>query len=571
VVDDKQSAFDRLWSSGLAWHVLALTLLVLAFVAVTRPAVARTSDEGVTVLQARLVERTGSWVYDYPLEDIDSEGEARPFPGSAVSSEGVFPYAQHPVYPMVLLVGERAMGVWALPLLSTFGAVGAALSAALIARFLAPRLERPALWVAGIASPLLYDSSLVIAHTLAACAFGFAVLLTLRMLDRGSIRPLAGGALVACLLVAAWLRSEGLIVGLAIAVGIGVAAARLRRIRRVDILLAALVLGASAFAWASERLVVASIVGEPEGVAPRVGGSWLAARIDSFHATWLNPSYNAGEGPDAILWLAVAALAAAVVLVRIAPQRRQAIIALGLVALCGYAYRLIAAPADTIPGILIAFPLAVVGVLLLTSEDLKPWSVSLVATTALVVLVTVTLTQYPDGGSVEWGGRYFAVALPAIVPVVLLPFRRLSGDPALAWARGPAMVGAVVLVVILTGIAVRDFRYSRGLAEELADRVAAASVVAGPEATIDGKTVVVSPGGRLLPQILWGDFDDYQWVVFWNQFLDRYEQRLDDLDVSRVVLVSARSGDAVEQFDDWTEIERTEVGALDVVVLERAQ
>ena len=60
------------------------------------------SDEGVAVIQARMLRDGDGWLYRYPLASHRSPGDARPFEHGDVGSKGVAPYAKHPLYPLLL-------------------------------------------------------------------------------------------------------------------------------------------------------------------------------------------------------------------------------------------------------------------------------------------------------------------------------------------------------------------------------------------------------------------------------------------------------------------------------------
>ena len=92
--------------------------------------------------------------------------------------------AKHPLYPVLLAAADRLGGVTGMVLLSLAGTVAAAGLAAVLARRLDPALVRPDLWMVGLASPLLFDGFLVIAHTLGAALAAAAVLLALRAVER---------------------------------------------------------------------------------------------------------------------------------------------------------------------------------------------------------------------------------------------------------------------------------------------------------------------------------------------------------------------------------------------------
>ena len=100
-------------------HALLLCLVLAAFVGITRPGYGFSSDEGAAAAQAHLLDH-GSWTYDYPLSWMDGADGARPFVRGDVGSEGVAPYAKHPLYPVSLwLVGSGTVGAYGLSVVGT--------------------------------------------------------------------------------------------------------------------------------------------------------------------------------------------------------------------------------------------------------------------------------------------------------------------------------------------------------------------------------------------------------------------------------------------------------------------
>ena len=100
---------------------------------------------------------------------------------------------------------------------SALGTLVAAVSAALIGRRIASRLDIPTLWIVGLFSPLLFDSAWVIAHSLAAALATTAVLAAVRVIEERRLRCLAVVTTATSAMVL--LRTEGLVfaAGLALA------------------------------------------------------------------------------------------------------------------------------------------------------------------------------------------------------------------------------------------------------------------------------------------------------------------------------------------------------------------
>ena len=160
----------------------------------------------------------------------------------------------------------------------------------------------------------------------------------------------------------------------------------------------------------------------------------------------------------------------------------------------------------------------------------QPAARLLLVTSALGV-AAVVLTEYPNGGGLEWGWRYSMFLLPLAVPPVLwgawLTLRqRVDARSALRPALAVAVL--VALVPALCGLRAQARSHD-------ADRTVVASIAAvADEATLDGRPPVVLSWNRLLPQILSQVFDDYDWVVPARDEVPTYAQRLADAGVDRL-------------------------------------
>lgn len=551
-------------------HALVLALVLLAGLVLSRPGTAYTSDEGAGVLQARLLDDTGSWRYEYPLDEIDDEGDVRPFVRGDVGEQGVAPYLKHPLYPLVLLVADRAGGAVGMVALSTAGTWLAAVAAALVARRLGPGLDRPALWVTGVASPLFFDGYLALAHTLAAAAAGFAVLAALATLHRSARWGVPLAAVAVAVGLATALRTEGALLAAALALAALVVAATdpARRLRAGAVGAAAAVGGAVVLV--GERLVRAAVLGDP--VPPLVRddapSSWVAGRLEGVVATWLDPSYRDGGVGNLLLVAALLFVGAATLGYRSKRLSDTTVAALLVVATACYGARLVVGPAGAIPGLLVAFPLLVVAALLVDRRSFRGLDRQVLAVTAGALVAGVLVTQYARGGGVEWGGRYFAIALPLLVPLgsaIVADQRAAFADrPSLARVAGAT---AVVSTVLLAGIGLHSLRHTHAETEAVAAALGRAARSAEPGARFDRPVVLA--WNRLLPQILYPEFDEVDWVVPNRAGLVPAADRLLDAGVERVVLVTPDSVRDLDELTGWEVVAR-EAGpsSQEVVVLE---
>ncbi len=160
----------------LGRHVAALAVVLLALVPVVGTSAPFSTDEGAAIVQARSLARGDGWVVDHPLPDVDPDGRHYPLELSERGARGFVPFGKHPLYAVLLAAADRVGGVTAMVLLSVASTVVAAAAAGALTRRIDESLAALAVWVVGLASPLLVDGYLVMAHSLgAAVAAGAAV------------------------------------------------------------------------------------------------------------------------------------------------------------------------------------------------------------------------------------------------------------------------------------------------------------------------------------------------------------------------------------------------------------
>ncbi len=561
----------RLWAAPLWAHTLALAAVLLVGLAVIGPHVAFSSDEGVAVLQARMLRDGQGWLYHYPLARIDSGNVARPFEHGDVGTKGVAAYAKHPLYPVVLAGLDVVGGYTAILLAGLAGTVLAALLAAFLARRLDPRLDRLTLWLVGVGSPLFFDAYVVLAHTLAAAALAAGALAALTALAPGRTRPtrlLALAGLVVAFALATMLRTESVFVGPALAAAVGLAALGHRLPWRRALAVGATAVGAVGLAWTADKVWAAQILGSVLPSAPSsVGSGGLVARWDALHVTLLQASYVGPVNGDLVLEMGALAVLVAGIALHWRGERRTWVVTALVAAVVLYSCRMFISPTGPIPGLILAFPAGWFLVWVAGRRSGRGAVAPVLLVTAGLYVLAVLATEYAIGGGVEWGGRYFSGVIPLAVPALLWaaePVVRAHGRDLARMAIG------LMAVVTLTSsvLALQALRQYHHATSAVLDRIQQQAVVAGVPRGLDRPVVMTS--NRLLPQIDFRDFDDYDWVSVDPVDVAGYGSKLTALGVDRMVLASTDIKADLAHLPGWHVVSRAPGGSsVDVWVVAR--
>ncbi|MGI8807318.1 MAG: hypothetical protein ACR2KK_05670 [Acidimicrobiales bacterium] len=521
----------RIWDAPPAAHLLGLALILLALVPLIGTNSSFISDEGAAIIQGRSLSSGQGWLVPHPLPDIDPEGRFYPLVNSERGSRGFAPLAKHPAYSLLVAGADRLGGVAGMVLLSVAGTVAAAaLAGGLAARF-DPVLRRPTIHVVGLASPLLFDGFVVIGHTLGAALAAAAVLCAVRAIEERrlgmalAVAPCIGGAVL--------LRSEAILLAGALAAVALVIALRARPWAP-----ALLVAGAASVAAAGARFAetawIARIIGDlpPMTYVPAhvSGDGFLQERVDSFTITWLLPDYK-GSQPLSLLLLAVmTGLVLAAVAARSSPARQARVLVPAAVSGCAAVAALVVAPASVVPGLLVAFPLLAAGLAVLRRALFRDVGAALAGATSALFALGVIATQYPTGGTGEWGGRYFALAIPVIVPVVVLALYRQGLTLDRVTRRG-ALAALVLCSTALTTTAVFSLRSSHQYWDGFVGKVEQAQDIAGP-----GRPVVTTWSAA--PRFSWAIFDRSPWLLAERDDVAEVRSALADRGTDRFVFVT---------------------------------
>lgn len=521
-------------------HALGLLVLLAALVPLVGTDSAFVTDESFVVIQLDTIEDTGQWALPHPLPEVDPEGAAFPLHGAVRYESGYTLYGKHPALIYLYLPVHRAFGIVGLVALSVLGTWAAALVASRLAGRIRAGSGIVALWLVGAASPLFFDAYVIHAHTVAAALAGLSVLLVLRAMDED--RMWLGLGAVAAVFAVALLRSEGVL--FAGALGGATALVGLLRRRLALTLLGAAAVGAGAAAQLLDRAWSAAVANGDYveiDTFDRVGASFLDARVTSLSFTLLMPGYRGVTVPEVLTLLGAALLVVGAVVVRRRPGDKGAVV----LPITGAA--LLAARSvlewGPVPGLVVAFCVGTVGLVLLGGPIARSSPSRFLLLTSGVFAVAVALTQYAVGGHTEWGGRYFALAVPLLGAV-----SAASLDRALAtWPRSTARamrVSLVVATVAMGVLAVSTLRSAHDRNRARSDGVLAA---AAELPVVAGQPPIVVTEDDQVPRLARGRYDEVRFLLVPPSEVDRYLGRLADEGVEQLLLVSVDPEESLDE------------------------
>lgn len=522
----------------LVRHAVAMAVVMVGLLPVVGWHSVFSSDEGAAIVQAQALADDGSFTVPHPFPEADPMGAHFPLEKSGQSADGFSPLPKKPAYTVLLAGADRVAGVPGMIVLSIAGTVGAALAAAALARRLDPRLALTAFWLAGLASPLLTDGYLIIAHTVGAAVCGFAVVLALRARERPSpTRLLAVAVLVAA---AGCLRAEAVLFGVALAGGITLAAWAGRRVG--DLLVAGAVMAGVVGGWVLDRAWTAAAFGTDVSI-PSTGGAdgegFVGGRLRGMVTTWLRPGYVPGGATSVLLVvLALVGLRAAWELRRPAPNDRDVRLLSGLVVGCalGLVATCVLDEPQVVPGLLLTFPALAWGLLLIDRATLSDPVAVLLGGTFSLFSLAVLATQYSIGGAWEWGGRYFALGLPVVVPLVAAGlhrgWRRIDGTSARVCVAAVATSS-----LALSGMGISAVAWFRDGTQDFVEDVVETALDTQPG---DGGTPVVVTTERELPRTAWAQLDRTRWLLALEEDVSDVLDQVRDVGIDELVLVTRR-------------------------------
>lgn len=576
----RRSPLASVWQAPLIVHVLLLVAVLVGVAVATNQPDSFTTDEGSYEVQLRALDQ-GSWEWDAGTAhlDPDPDGSHYPIAYSSKVDDGWVPIAKHPLWPLAALQVAQVIGVdHAYDVLGSLAVVGTALAAWFLAGRRDPGLRRSAFWLAGLA-PVTLTATFGWAHGASAAAGGLAVLGAVALVDPDR-RSGAPGAWLPAAMVAAGIalgilvRTEGLLLALALVGGLVVGGRQAGRSWRWSIGWGGAALVASAVVVKVEDLWIRSIIGTgTQSLVAREGGGVAASGFVDARIKGATRSLFDIEGGSATALVVIILLLAVVCAAYVArgEQRwaRRWHLAM-LAVILAFAFRAWWGTDHIVRGIVVAWPIMVIGV---ACAGAALWrKVALESTVVVLFVGAILATQYPDGGALQWGGRFFA---PAVVPLALLAAvgvqRLLAADDAARAASsdpdeppvGRVLVVALVLVPFVLGTWM--CAENRSFAMETLDEIDA-----------QAQDLAITPAAQI-PRMMWRH--DVPWLIVdetdEGQDLEATLDALyDDPDAPDEITLVMNGYHLVHQapvLDDvpWRETGRDVVNGLTVIQLER--
>lgn len=506
-----------LWEARLRWHAVVLLVSMMGIGAYLGVHSSFTDDSANVILQSEAIAH-GHWAFPDAIPGADPEHSDFAAENSSYTPAGFAPIGKHLTYSALVAPIVRVGGSGGLMALSILGTVLAALVSAYLARLYSIGHVRAVFWATGLASPLFFYGFVYTGQAVGAAATAVAMAAALAYLRSGRVWTLAASGVAMAVGVAA--RNEALIWCAAACIAAPLLARRSVGAsgypgRRIALLVVAL-LGGSAVARVSDMLLARWTLGTTRPIGNQaagfVGGNTVTSQLRGAFIA----AIGAGQGGDpfsqgnhVVLAVTIAGLALVTVAARMLRNQEPGAIVVAAAVLAAFSFvgRAYLEPTSPVSGLLPAFPLLWGGLWLIGRAEMKSAEARWVAVAGLLFGFGVEATVYSDGGGLQWGGRYFGVALPVILPLIVAATGHRSAE-----GSGRARRALAVCVVAATAatnwqmLATLNAYHRTGAAalEELA--------IAAPEASpgIGGKPVVLSTSVALGQ--LWAAYFEYRMV-----------------------------------------------------------
>ena len=173
------------------------------------------------------------------------------------------------------------------------------------------------------------------------------------------------------------------------------------------------------------------------------------------------------------------------------------------------------------------------------------------------------VTQYGVGGADEWGGRFFAIGLPIVVPVAVAALVGWSRRTSPELAR-PLIASVVVMSLVVGVMALGTLRDKHQLTEDVVETVVSTAqrTTAG-----DGGAPVVIATAPAISRLGWRDVPRGRWLLVMEddiadpEMITEAFERLSATDI-QAVTVSVIPGYALPDPPGWeiTSIASTQRG-----------
>jgi len=572
----------RLSVGRMVLHAAGALVVLIAVVAMLHGPTPVISDDGSVLAQAQLLSegRTGT---DLPIPAADPSGEFPPLENSTVVDGRAYPYVKHLALPAAVAATTAVFGDVGGVLFSAVSVWLAALAAASLAWRLDRRLAPSTLWATALLTPLIFDANLVVSTGTASAALGFLVLAVVAFRDRPGWMRIAVLVPLA-FMVPAW-RTEGIFAIAAVAMLATlepiVVATRSRSWGRMTVVAASagIVVGLAGIAGYLVDLTAAgrAMSGTATKIVPSAANyDPIAGRISSVWGSLLRPGHEVATSASMLV-----AVVAALVFIGAVASRRGGptrVVIGATIAAAAVALVWLAQPPGLVTGLLPAVPLLFAGLLLLGRADLRRPVVGAALAVCAVTAVGVVATSYSAGGGAEWGGRYFHILVPLLVPASLLGLRtardRLPGSD-----RIVATIAVVVVAVVPSMVALRAVHDLHGgsartvevvLGQIMEARRDMGSLPGGPAG--DGGDIVVVSARPTFGRFAWDHLDGVRLLSASDpeRIGDVIDGVADGSEVQRVLVLAQDDEQPTgDSLGEWTVLHRNRVGGWQFTQMER--
>ncbi|MFW2382812.1 MAG: hypothetical protein ACN4GZ_13730 [Acidimicrobiales bacterium] len=432
--------------------VVCLTALLLGVVFITDGWFS--ADEVVMRQQSKVLAQTSQWAVppDTAALAVDPDLHFALLARSDRIGTEIAPYTKHPLVPIMVATGERIAGSRGRYLPGVAALLGASL-------LLAHRFDwsRAAFWLLAVGTTAFFHVSVLWAHAPALFFASLAIVL----LHPAGRSPTAREIVLASVSVSivALMRSEGLLLGAALSLSVGIDA--LRRSSRAR-MLAVGPLAASVLVYITEPILRSSVFGSGSTrlTPPASGSSGLTSRVDVARIMFIEPSVSGGLGSVRLLGaLVLVAVSFGLRTGKVSKRPGRALLILSV------GFYLLGALSSPIPGLVVAMPLLVACV---------PWIIQPAAeerralTAAAAFALAVVASSYDNAGGGDWGARYLFIGVPLLAIAIVPAAKHMSANPDGKWVLVSAAVCALsVQVGVLDGV------IGRSTTVETVDQVAA--------------------------------------------------------------------------------------------------
>jgi hypothetical protein len=525
------AVLSRIERSRMGIHVGVLCL-VLAFlmILVDVERGVYDADEGALLMQVQILAAQSEWFVPIPTLDIDPGGVFVAVGSARIVDGTMAPFPFRPALVTMTTELWKLGGILLATVPGLLGLVVAATVAADLARRIDPRARIVTFWVAGLASPLLFQSFALQGHAPAAGFSAAMVWSGIRASEHSGAPRLVLGV---CAFVAgsgaALLRREVVVLAGAWVIATLLEDVRGRRMRYS--LPAIIALAGTLGGTLGDQILARELTGTGLRGAPIEGAESVVVDRVMGLLTMVNPGYE-GDPVAASLLAITSALVLVVTVIRFRSRGDSVELIVGTtVSAALLLVRLAVGSRYMIQGLMPAFPLGVAAILL-SKPSRGETTIRLLRSTTILFVVSIGLTQYRAGGGFEWASRYTTIVVPVAAPVIGVTVVRLAERVSLE--RRTAILAlcslaAIALVPSAMGlIAQRHARQNNAASVAIVEELAVAGNI--------GLVVSTNPEiPRANPDQLEGDL---RWLWIPADYFSLMLPRLEEAGIEEVVLVT---------------------------------